>query len=189
MPPLLVFKSAVDATVSTDALVDKLLGPLPDNGSELVLFDINRSAVQSVLLVSDPGPFTARLMRDSTLSFAITLIANKAPDSAAVIARYKPSYSASIVKEEALNLDWPKGVISLSHVALPFAPTDPLYGEFPPENTNELYLGQISIRGERGLLKLSSDWLLRLRYNPFYSVLETRVLDWVDNGGSVVEKR
>jgi len=39
----------------------------------------------------------------------------------------------------------------------------------------------MAIQGERGLLKLSSDWLLRLRYNPFYDYLERRVLEWVEN--------
>ncbi len=182
MPPILVFKSTVDATVSTAAVVDRLLHRLPDNGNELMLFDINRSAVKSVLLVSDPGPFTDRLMTDATLPFAVTLITNKDQESAAVVARYKPPLSAKVTKTEALNLDWPRGVISLSHVALPFSPHDPLYGEFPPDSTDVLYLGQIGIRGERGLIRISSDWLLRLRYNPFYTVLEARVLEWVDNG-------
>lgn len=182
MPPILVFKSTVDATVSTAAVVDRLLHRLPDNGNELMLFDINRSAVKSVLLVSDPGPFTDRLMTDASLPFAVTLITNRDQESAAVVARYKPPLSAKVTKTEALNLDWPRGVISLSHVALPFSPHDPLYGEFPPDSTDVLYLGQIGIRGERGLMRISSDWLLRLRYNPFYTVLEARVLEWVDNG-------
>ena len=99
----------------------------------------------------------------------------------AVVARYKPPLSAKVTRTDALHLEWPRGVISLSHVALPFSPHDPLYGEFPPDSKDVLYLGQIGIRGERGLLKISSDWLLRLRYNPFYTVLETRVLEWLDN--------
>ena len=50
---------------------------------------------------------------------------------------------------------------------------------FRPQEKDALYLGQIAIRDERGLLKLSNDWLLRLRFNPFYSVLENRVTEWV----------
>jgi alpha-beta hydrolase superfamily lysophospholipase len=184
MPPILIFKSTVDATVSTTAVVDRLLQHLPDRGNELMLFDINRSAVNSVLLVSDPGPLTNRLMSDVSLPFAITLIGNVDQDSAAIVARYKPPLSANVTRTEALHLEWPRGVISLSHVALPFSTHDPLYGAFPPRNKDDLYLGQIGIRGERGLLKISSDWLLRLRYNPFYSVLEARMLEWVDNGAS-----
>jgi hypothetical protein len=76
-------------------------------------------------------------------------------------------------------------VISLSHVALPILPDDPLYGRRPPENQGLLFLGEMAMRGERGLLSLPSEWLLRLRYNPFYEVLERRVLEWFDaaNGG------
>ena len=59
LPPTLVFKSTVDATVSTDALMDNLFAHLASDRHELVLFDINRSAVKSTLLVSDPGPLTA----------------------------------------------------------------------------------------------------------------------------------
>jgi len=184
MPPMLVFKSTVDATVSTAAVVDRLLQHFPDNGNELMLFDINRSAVNTVLLVSDPGPFTDRLMTDATLPFAVTLITNKDQKSVAVVARYKPPQAANVTKTEALHLDWPRGVISLSHVALPFSTHDPLYGEYPPDSAKDLYLGQISIRGERGLMRISSDWLLRLRYNPFYTVLETRVFEWLDNAAN-----
>ena len=180
MPPILVFKSTVDATVSTNAVVDRLLRHFPDNDNELMLFDINRSAVHSVLLVSDPGPLTDRLMTDATLPFGVTLITNKDQNSAAVVARHKPPLSSDVSNTEALNLDWPRGVISLSHVALPFSPYDALYGAYRPENRNVLYLGEISIRGERGLMRISSDWLLRLRYNPFYNILETRIFEWLD---------
>ena len=112
-----------------------------------MLFDINRSAVHSVLLVSDPGPLTNRLMTDATLPFGVTLITNKDQNSAAVVARHKLPLSSDVSNTEALNLDWPRGVISLSHVALPFSPYDALYGAYRPENRNVLYLGEISIRG------------------------------------------
>lgn len=184
MPPILVFKSAVDATVSTTAVIDRLLSHFSDNGNELVLFDINRSAVKSILLVSDPGPLTNLLMNDASLPFAITLIANENLESANVVAHYKPPNSQDILTTESLGLAWPASVISLSHVALPFSPDDPLYGRIPPEHDDVIYLGQVQIRGERGLLRISSDWLIRLRYNPFYSVLETRALDWVNTIGA-----
>jgi hypothetical protein len=70
-------------------------------------------------------------------------------------------------------------VISLSHIALPFPPDDPLYGQRPPGNEDVLFLGQMAIQGERGLLQFPSDWLMRLRHNPFYGYLEERALEWV----------
>ncbi len=179
-PPTLVLKSTVDATVTTEAVVESLLRHLAANRNELILFDINRLAVKSTLLVSDPGPMTARLMRDRTLPFAVTVVTNETPESTAVVSRRKPPFSDQVSKTEPLNLAWPPGIISLSHVALPFPPDDPLYGRRPPGNKDALFLGQMDLQGERGLLKLPYDWLVRLRYNPFYPFLEMQVLDWMD---------
>ncbi len=180
LPPTLVFKSTVDSTVSTDAVVASLLGLLAPDRHELVLFDINRFAVKSKLLISDPGPLTDRVMADGTLPFAVTLVTNENPESTRVLVRRKPPFSAAASTTEPLNLAWPAGVISLSHVALPFPPDDPLYGQRPPGNEDVLFLGQMAIQGETGLLQFPSDWLMRLRHNPFYGFLETRALAWID---------
>jgi len=179
-PPVLVFKSTVDATVTNEALVSRLLDLLPPNRNELVLFDINRSAIRSRILIKDPGPFTARLMNDAALPFAIELITNKSPKSEAMISRRKPPYSSVVTSDHALDMAWPPGVISLSHVALPFPPDDPLYGQGPPSSDEVLFLGQMAIQGERGLLTIPTDWMLRLRHNPFYELLESRTLRWFD---------
>jgi hypothetical protein len=96
-----------------------------------------------------------------------------------VVARRQAPLSGEISAAEPLGLQWPAGVISLSHVALPFPADDPLYGQRPPDNEDMLFLGQMAIQGERGLLLLPSDWLLRLRHNPFYDYLEVRALDWI----------
>jgi alpha-beta hydrolase superfamily lysophospholipase len=181
LPPLLVFKSTVDATVSTDAVIDGLLAYLPPHRNELVLFDINRFAAKSTLMIADPGPLTARLMADESLPFAITLVANENPESRRVLARHKPAFSGQESSRERLNLAWPVGVISMSHVALPFSPDDPLYGQRPPGNEDVLFLGQMAIKGERGLLQFPSDWLMRLRHNPFYDYLEARTVKWLDH--------
>jgi alpha-beta hydrolase superfamily lysophospholipase len=177
-PATLVFLSTVDATVSTDAVIDHLLGKLAPASHELLLFDLNRSRVKQSILVSDPGPLSARLLADSSLPFHLALITNRDPDDATVVSRRKGPFSTDVTTEP-LDLAWPSGVISLSHVALPFPPDDPLYGkrEFAGEG---LHLGQIDFQGERNLLKFPADWLLRLRYNPFYRLLEERTIQWID---------
>ena len=182
-PPTLALKSTVDATVTTDAVVHNLLEHLAPHRHELVLFDINRFALKSTLLVSDPGPLTERLMRDETLPFAIDFVTNESRESRAVVARRKPPFSGEVSEVVPLGLAWPTGVISLSHVALPFPPEDPLYGQRAPGNEDAFFLGQMAIQGELGLFVLSSDWLLRLRHNPFYDYLEARVLEWTDGVG------
>ena len=181
LPPILVFKSTVDATVTTNAVVDNLLMHLPAERNELVLFDINRNAaIMSALLVADPGPLTNRLMTDPELPFAVTFISNENPHSTRVVARYKMPFSLATPATKGLDLSWPRGVISLSHVALPFPPDDPLYGQQIPQDKELVFLGDLAIRGEQGLLKLSPEWLLRLRYNPFYSYLQESALQWID---------
>jgi hypothetical protein len=47
-----------------------------------------------------------------------------------------------------------------------------------------LFLGQQALQGERGVLIIPGNFLLRLRHNPFYGYLESRVLRWVENPGS-----
>ncbi len=182
-PSTLVFKSTVDATVSTNATVDNLLKHLTPKDHELVLFDINRHAAADTILISDPGPLTDRLIADDSLPFKLTLITNETSDSLRVVALHKNPFSKAISETRPLDDAWPPGVLSLSHVALPFPPDDPLYGQQPPDHEEGVYLGQMAIKGERGLLKISSDWLLRLRNNPFYDYLEKRVLLWIGNSG------
>jgi hypothetical protein len=42
----------------------------------------------------------------------------------------------------------------------------------------------VYIQGERGLLKIPSDRMIRVRYNPFYDYLEQRTIDWLAVNGS-----
>jgi len=184
LPPILVLKSTVDSTVTTDAVVDNLLMRLAAGRNELVLFDINRNAaIKSTLLVSDPGPLTHRMMADQDLPFAVTFITNGNPHSTRVVVRHKAPFSLEASDIEYLDLNWPRGVVSLSHIALSFPPDDPLYGQRPPPDDELVFLGDLAIKGEQGLLKLPPEWLLRMRYNPFYTYLQKRVLQWVDDAG------
>ncbi len=182
LPPVLVFKSAVDATVSTDAVIDNLLDHLKPERHELVLFDINRhAALTSKMLIEDPAPFTNRVLNTTDKPFAVTLVTNENEESIQVVAKYFAPFNTEPEQTGKLEIAWPPGVISLSHVALPIAPDDPVYGQVHPQQEGFIFLGKIAIQGERGLLKVSTDWVLRLRYNPFYEYLESRTLDWINN--------
>lgn len=181
MPPILVFKSTVDSTVTTEAVVDNLLSRLDRNRHRLVLFDINRTTAKSTLLIDDPGPLTYRLMSDDQLPFAVTFVVNESPESTGVVARHKQPFAAAATDTEELDMAWPFGVMSLSHVALPFPPDDPLYGGVRPESETRVYLGELAMKGERGLVRLPGDWQLRMRYNPFYPVVEKGIVEWIAN--------
>jgi hypothetical protein len=186
LPPILVFKSTVDATVTTQAVVDNLLLHLHPHRHEMVLFDINRfAAVKSRLLINDPAPLTDRVMNDDKLPFAVTLVTNKNSKTTTVVSKYKKPFATNALNNGQLKQAWPVGVVSQSHVSLPFSPDDPLYGQRAPENESFLFLGQMAIQGERGLLQIPTDWILRLRYNPFYDFLESKTVEWMNNTNNI----
>lgn len=181
MPPILAFQSAVDATVSTPALIEGLFSKLPGDGHELVLFDLNRVAVVEEFLRQDPREHLATLIRSSDKSFALTVVTNRDSSSFAVEIRHhsRESAAATVFNPE---LSWPDDLFSLSHVALPFAPEDPLYGGHPLTEAGEgggYHLGGLSLRGENGVFHLSPAAQLRLRWNPFYPWLEGRVVSFL----------
>ncbi|MCK7473287.1 MAG: AI-2E family transporter [Rhodopseudomonas palustris] len=150
-PPVLALKSTVDATVTTEAIVDHLLKRLPGRRNELVLFDINRhAAIASSLLVADPAPLTDRLMAEERLPFAVTFVTNESPESAKVVARYKGPFSPQASSTRPLGLVWPSGMVSLSHVALAFPPDDPLYGRGPADGGDRIFLGDMALEGRAG---------------------------------------
>ena len=75
-----------------------------------------------------------------------------------------------------MGLFYPPGVFSLSHVALPFPLSDGLYGLEPnPDDDFGISLGTIAPRGERGVLIVSLDTLLRMSSNPFFPYLLERI--------------
>jgi hypothetical protein len=79
---------------------------------------------------------------------------------------------------------WPRGVYSLSHVAIPFAPDDPVYGSSGNERKNGyqgLPLGALQPRGETRVLTVPLSQLMRLRHNPFYAYVEQRVSREIDS--------
>jgi len=174
-PPLLAFSSVVDATVSTPALVEGLFERLPAGDHELVLFDINRMAEIEPIMKSDPIGAIRALRSDPDRAFTFTLVTNEDTRRRDVVAcTVQPGKGA--VSASALGLSWPDGLYSLAHVALPFPPGDPLYGGHPTENSPGIRLGDIALRGERGVLQIPASEMLRLRWNPFHPYVERRVL-------------
>lgn len=176
-PPVLAFQSIVDATVSAPALVEQLFARLPARGHELVLFDVNRYIEIQPVLVADPGREVSRLLAATGQDFTVTLVTNRSAEQAAVVARRRgPGSDSETVAD--LGASWPAGVYSLSHVALPFPPADPLYGERPVAD-DRIHLGRLAIYGERGLLEVPDSEILRQRWNPFHGYMVDRTLDFL----------
>ncbi len=75
-----------------------------------------------------------------------------------------------------LNIDWPEGVYSLSHLALPISADDPLYGRKEAPPSPGIKLGDLTLHGEKGALEISASYLQRQRWNPFHSYTQERAL-------------
>jgi hypothetical protein len=178
LPRVLAFQSVVDATIAPRSVVQALLQHL-ETPAGLVLFDVNRRSEIAPFLRSGHEAFLQEI--DAAASrFSVTVVTNASERESEVVARHRAPSSREW-RETRLGLRWPDGVYSLSHVALPFPPDDPLYGRLPPEGPRSLpQLGALSARGERGVFGVPMDQLARLRFNPFYSYLESRVLAEVE---------
>jgi hypothetical protein len=164
--------------VRAGAVVDSLLGHLAAEGHELVLFDVNRLAVVQPMLVADPAPLTARLLAQAQRPFALSLVTNASADTLQAEERRVPA-GGTQATVRPLGLAWPPNVFSLSHVALPFPPDDPLYGYEAVRSATHIQLGSIEVRGENGVLNVPTWMLTRQRSNPFHQYLVERIEDFM----------
>ncbi|MCB4824789.1 alpha/beta hydrolase [Roseicella aerolata] len=175
LPPMLTFQSVVDFTVSTRAVVAALYERLPAQGSELVLFDINRNAKLGPLLTPATEAALERLLPPAPRHWRATIVTNAGPGQDAVLERSTEG-GGTEERVRPLDLAWPREIYSLSHVALPFPVTDGLYGLDPdPAEAYGVQLGALAPRGERGVLAIAPDALLRLSSNPFFPYLLARI--------------
>ena len=182
LPPILTFQSIVDATVSTPAVVNLLYDRLPQNGSELVLFDVNHLSGIDVFVQPGDRSLVERLFDRQPRTYRRALVTNRSAETRDVDARtIEPANTGSA--RRALGLMWPPQVFSLTHVAIPFPADDPLYGIEGPTSTEGLLpIGRLSPRGERAVLTVGTDTLMRLSSNPFFPYVAERIREWVGGG-------
>jgi len=175
LPPILTFQSLIDFTVSTRAIVTSLYARLPANGSELVLFDLNRSVKFGPMLRSGSDLRPERVFPPAPRRFRTTLVTNVDAHTRQVVEQVTEAGS-TMVQTRPIGLEFPLEVFSLSHLALPFPITDPLYGIRPDDSDDfGVNLGALAVRGERGGLIVSLDSLTRLSSNPFYDFMAERI--------------
>jgi alpha-beta hydrolase superfamily lysophospholipase len=177
LPSILAFSSVVDATVSTPALIEGLFKHLPAGDHELVLFDINRRAEIETILGWNPATIIGALQKDTSRSYRLSLVTNENPSSDQVVVR-TVGVANDEIDTKPLHLPWPVGLYSLSHVALPFPPVDPLYGGAPNTPSPGIRLGTLALRGERSVLQVGAADMLRLRWNPFFPFVQKRTLQF-----------
>jgi hypothetical protein len=176
MPRVHMFQSIVDSTVTANQVVRGLLARLPAGGHELVVFDINRREMLEGLIAPGPLEDLERIRAAVDLPFRVTLIGNKGRDTVATAAYTREPGGRSVTVVD-LPYEWPRGVFSVGHVSLPFPVDDPVYGLSPPAGAEPAYnLGAIAAKGESGALVVGLGTFARLRSNPFFDVIRTRIV-------------
>lgn len=171
-PPTLAFQSLVDSTVRADAVVTDLFENINSADNHLVLFDVNRLNDLRPMLKNELTALINNIRDQSGLDFIVTLLTNETSETGAIVAITK---SGDTVTHELLNTSWPPQMYSLSHVALPFPPDDPLYGNGEIIGKYDVVLGALMPRGEKHVLKVPKELLMRVRYNPFFFYMKTMI--------------
>ena len=84
-----------------------------------------------------------------------------------------------VVTTAELGLAWPDDVYSLSHIALPFSPDDPLYGNDPRSENPGIRLGRLALHGENNTLSIPPTTMTRQRWNPFHAFMTAKISEFV----------
>lgn len=175
LPRVLAFQSGADATVSTKAVIDVLYRRLPNEGHRLVLFDANRVGNERQILDPDLFAGRGRLLDGPELPFDLEIVTNEQDDEPQVSSWVRKAGTRD-VQHVPTDLLWPRDLFALSHVAVPVAEDDAVYGGIPPvKRAKRIWLGKAGLYGERGMLLVPETALLRLRYNPFFPWMMQRI--------------
>ena len=164
----------------TSAVLDDLYEKLPDNGSELVLFDVNHAGELEEYIQPRHKLLLKRAMNEGSGKYAVSVLTNRGENDPAVLELRQAAGIPGFVSR-GLPYSWPEEVYSLTHVALPFPLNDEVYGlESAEVDSGYPHLGRIQILGESGALILPPALLQRLRSNPFYGYIEERLEAVID---------
>lgn len=172
LPPILAFQSVVDDTVEASGVMTRVFDHLGREGDELVLFDVNHNRFIDPMLAPGTTDWSRNVLQRPR-PYTLTLVGTTSLDDARVVARTRPAGTREI-RQDALGLDYPAQVYSLSHIALPFPADDVLYGDRGAQ-PGIVQLGSIAVRGERDVLAVPEASRARLSFNPFYDYLSARI--------------
>jgi hypothetical protein len=137
------------------------------------MFDVNRQpALRSVLR---PGAAVLlERLASGARGYSLDVVSNADSAGARIqVRRFAPGGAPST---RDTTLEWPAGLVSLGHVALPFPADDPVYGFLPGSGRDGVpSLGSWLLRGESGAITVALGSLTRLRSNPFWALIDDDV--------------
>ncbi len=177
LSPMIAFQSLVDATVISEDLLE-MYNEIGTSKDKLFVFDINRK-------YSDFMPEKVLNINIRNFEFEQTskpqlsmLINNVEMDS--VVGPFSCGIYKHGNNDELIDVypehhkAWPAEFFAMSHVAVPISPDDVIYGA-------DSDLGTMSVHGERNVLLISSDDFMRIRYNPFFDLMEMEIRNFIED--------
>jgi alpha-beta hydrolase superfamily lysophospholipase len=180
VPPILAFQSTVDGTVAATDLIT-LFKQVGKPESELVLFDFNRAHEPRI------DPQKAEVLPtgdldDPAFQSRLIIATNRSDDGEAGPIGFYRAQRESAAGPLALKkmddlpaIPWPARSFALSHVCIPIAPEDPVYGQasrlgrIDPAAAPDTWVGEIDTLAD------ATKTVERIRYNPFFSVVRARI--------------
>jgi hypothetical protein len=147
-----------------------------------VLFDINRG-YESEIKPEKKKVLPTEKLNDPGFQSNLIIASNRTDRSGtgkdAPVILFKASRQSSeapFILEQIENMPeilWPENAFALSHVCIPISPEDEHYGQ----NSE---IGKIDLKkdmpaGEKNVLANDASEFDRIRFNPFYSVIKTRL--------------
>jgi hypothetical protein len=175
LPPIITFQSLVDDTVVPEDLIE-MYQKIGTSKDELFIFDINRAYkdfMRQGALQIDPRNIDFQQTNKPRLHMLINNVKFDSilgPNACGV---YEHRDNALLIDYYPENhMSWPKEFFAISHVAVPISPDDTNYGASST-------LGKMSVHGERNVLLISSDEFMRIRYNPFFDLMEMEIRDFL----------
>ena len=176
MPPILAMQSVVDSTVVVPKLITVLFQRLKTKYNQLVLFDVNRNENLANLINLSFEKSIVPVLDMEKVGYELKVLRNLSTESQQVGLE---SYPAAAENRIETTMRWPDGVVSLSHVAIPFPPNDPVYGTKDATSAKGPQLGSLSMRAEPSALMIPTSLFARCRHNPFYEFMEDHVVRWL----------
>ena len=176
IPSMISFQSLVDATVISEDLLEmyKQIGTAKD---KLFIFDINRiykDFIPENVLDINPKDIEFEQTSKPQLRMLINNIefdSIEGPSSCGIYKRENNDNFIDVYPEH--HTAWPDEFFAMSHVAVPISPEDLHYGD-------SSILGNMAIHGERNVLLVSSDDFMRIRYNPFFDLMEMEIRNFLN---------
>lgn len=177
LPPIIAFQSLVDDTVIPEDLIE-MYQKIGTSKDQLFVFDINRTYedfMRRGALQIDPRNINFPQVSKPQLHMLINNVkfdSMLGPNASGVYKLGNKEQLIDIYPED--HRSWPDEFFAMSHVAVPISLEDEVYG-------SRSTLGKMSVHGERDVLLITPDEIMRIRYNPFFELMEMEIREFLKN--------